>query len=268
MSGAMAAQKVEGQDSGEQVVEARVSPVLDVRGLAKRFVLHGIGGRVVEGFSGVDLTVGPGELVALAGRSGAGKSSVIKCVYRTYRPSAGTMWFTPSAGQPVDLATLSDQEVADLREREIGYVSQFLRAEPRRGVLDVVARAGVRRGMAADAAREAAADVLARLRLDRELWQTYPTLLSGGEQQRVNLASALLAPPRLLLLDEPVSALDPGNRDAVLTMVESLVAGGTAVLTILHDHAAIRRLANRVVLMADGRVVAAGEPGAVLTEAA
>lgn len=131
----------------------------------------------------------------------------------------------------------------------------------------MVARAGVRRGMAADQAREAAADVLGALRLERELWMTYPTLLSGGEQQRVNLASALLAPPKLLLLDEPVSALDLTNREAVLAMIESLVAGGTAVLTILHDEAAIRRLANRVVLMADGRVVRSGTPAEVLVGA-
>jgi alpha-D-ribose 1-methylphosphonate 5-triphosphate synthase subunit PhnL len=241
--------------------------VLDVRGLAKSFVLHGIGGRVVRAFSDVDLAVGAGELVALAGRSGAGKSSVIKTVYRTYRPTAGSVTFTPAAGAPVDLAALPDTEVADLREREIGYVSQFLRAEPRRGALDVVARAGVRRGMDAGQAREAAADVLAALRLDQELWQTYPTLLSGGEQQRVNLASALLAPPRLLLLDEPVSALDPANREAVLGMVERLVAAGTAVLSILHDHDAIRRLATRVVLMADGRVVDSGDPATVLAAA-
>jgi alpha-D-ribose 1-methylphosphonate 5-triphosphate synthase subunit PhnL len=241
--------------------------VLDVRGLAKSFTLHGIGGRVVHAFSGVDLTVGGGELVALAGRSGAGKSSVIKSVYRTYRPTAGTVLFTPAGGESVDLAALPDAAVADLREREIGYVSQFLRAEPRRGVLDVVARAGVRRGMEPGHARDAAADVLARLRLDRELWQTYPTLLSGGEQQRVNLASALLAPPRLLLLDEPVSALDPANREAVLAMIEALVAGGTAVLSILHDHDAIRRLATRVVLMAQGRVVDAGDPSTVLAAA-
>jgi alpha-D-ribose 1-methylphosphonate 5-triphosphate synthase subunit PhnL len=244
------------------------TPVLDVRGLAKEFILHGIGGRVVPAFAGVDLAVDAGELVALAGGSGAGKSSVIKCVYRTYRPTAGSVRFTPASGEPVDLTALSDTEVADLREREIGYVSQFLRAEPRRGVLDVVARAGVRRGMDAGTAREAAADVLARLRLERELWQTYPTLLSGGEQQRVNLASALLAPPRLLLLDEPVSALDPANREAVLAMVEALVAGGAAVLTILHDHDAIRRLAARVVLMANGRVVDAGAPETVLARAA
>jgi alpha-D-ribose 1-methylphosphonate 5-triphosphate synthase subunit PhnL len=245
-----------------------VTPVLDVRGLAKSFTLHGIGGRVVHAFSSVDLTVAAGELVALAGRSGAGKSSVIKAVYRTYRPTAGTVMFAPTAGEPVDLAALPDADVADLREREIGYVSQFLRAEPRRGVLDVVARAGVRRGMEPGRAREAAADVLAALRLDRDLWQTYPTLLSGGEQQRVNLASALLAPPRLLLLDEPVSALDPANREAVLAMISALVAGGTAVLTILHDHEAIRRLANQVVLMADGRVVDAGDPAEVLAEVA
>jgi alpha-D-ribose 1-methylphosphonate 5-triphosphate synthase subunit PhnL len=241
--------------------------VLDVRGLAKSFTLHGIGGRVVHAFSQVDLAVGAGELVALAGRSGAGKSSVIKTVYRTYRPTAGTVTFTPAAGAPVDLAALPDADVADLREREIGYVSQFLRAEPRRGVLDVVARAGVRRGMEPGPARDSAADVLAKLRLDRELWQTYPTLLSGGEQQRVNLASALLAPPRLLLLDEPVSALDPANREAVLDMITALVEGGTAVLSILHDHDAIRRLATRVVLMAEGRVVDAGDPATVLAAA-
>ena len=135
------------------------------------------------------------------------------------------------------------------------------------GDKDLVARAGVRRGMEPGHARDAAADVLARLRLDRELWQTYPTLLSGGEQQRVNLASALLAPPRLLLLDEPVSALDPANREAVLAMIEALVAGGTAVLSILHDHDAIRRLATRVVLMAQGRVVDAGDPSTVLAAA-
>lgn len=252
-----------------QMKETTVSPtpVLDVRELAKSFTLHGIGGRVVHAFARVGFTVGRGELVALAGRSGAGKSSVIKCVFRTYRASAGSMWFSPASGEPVDLAALPDRDVADLREREIGYVSQFLRAEPRRGALDVVARAGVRRGMDPGRAREAAADVLGRLRLDRDLWQTYPTLLSGGEQQRVNLASALLAPPRLLLLDEPVSALDPANREAVLALVEDLVAGGTAVLTILHDHDAIRRLASRVVLMSGGRVVAAGEPDAVLTGA-
>jgi alpha-D-ribose 1-methylphosphonate 5-triphosphate synthase subunit PhnL len=246
------------------MMEQRMTPVLDVRGLAKSFTLHGIGGRIVHAFSGVDFTVGAGELVALAGRSGAGKSSVIKTVFRTYRPTAGSVGFVPSSGPPVDLAALPDADVADLREREIGYVSQFLRAEPRRGVLDVVARAGVRRGMEAGRAREAAADVLGALRLDRELWDTYPTLLSGGEQQRVNLASALLAPPRLLLLDEPVSALDPANREAVLSMISSIVADGTAVLTILHDHAAIRRLADRVVLMAEGRVAAAGEPASVL----
>ena len=92
----------------------QVTPVLDVRGLAKSFTLHGIGGRVVHAFSGVDFTVAPGELVALAGRSGAGKSSVIKAVYRTYRPTAGTVMFAPATGEPVDLAALPDADVADL----------------------------------------------------------------------------------------------------------------------------------------------------------
>lgn len=226
--------------------------MLEVRDLRKVFVLHNIGGRTVTALDGVSLDVGPGEHVALAGTSGAGKSSLLKCVYRTYLPTSGTVRFDGT-----DLVTLSDAAVADLRQRDVGYVSQFLRAEPRRGAVDVVARAGVRRGLDPDAAREAAADALERLRLDRSLWATYPSMLSGGEQQRVNLAAATIEPPRLLLLDEPVSALDPVNREAVLQLVESLVHRGVGVLSVFHDHDVIDRVATRVVHLERGRVVEA-----------
>ena len=240
------------------------SPVLSVRDLAKSFVLHGIGARVVRAFAGVSLDVHAGRLTALAGSSGAGKSSILKCIYRTYLPSAGHVLLRTSEGDTVDLAALGDREMADLRQREIGYVSQFLRAEPRRGCLDVVVRAGVRRGLAPAHARDAAESVLARLNVPAELWGTYPTLLSGGEQQRVNFAAATLAPPRVLLLDEPVSALDPVNRAAAMGVVDDLVAQGVGVLAVFHDLDAMRRHASEVVMLRGGAVIAAGPPGDVL----
>ncbi len=240
--------------------------VLSVRGLAKSFTLHTIDGRTVEALSGVDLDVAAGEHVALAGSSGAGKSSLLKCVYRTYLPTAGAVRLRLEDGSRVDLVTLSDRELAELRGHEVGYVSQFLRADPRRSTLDVVARSGVRRGMAIDAARDAAAAALRALHIGEDLWDVHATVLSGGEKQRVNLAAAVIEPPRLLLLDEPVSALDPANREAALALIGELAARGVAVLAVFHDLEAMARLATRVVLMRDGRIVADGAPSAVLDE--
>lgn len=233
--------------------------MLEVRDLRKVFTLHNIGGRSVTALDGVSLAVASGEHVALAGTSGAGKSSLLKCVYRTYLPTSGSIRVDGA-----EVTTMAEAEVADLRQRDIGYVSQFLRAEPRRGALDVVARAGIRRGLDPEHAETAAADALERLRLSSTLWATYPSMLSGGEQQRVNLAAATLAPPRLLLLDEPVSALDPANREAVLQLVEGLASRGVGVLSVFHDHEVIERVATSVVLLRGGRVEASGEPAEVL----
>jgi alpha-D-ribose 1-methylphosphonate 5-triphosphate synthase subunit PhnL len=240
--------------------------VLSVRGLAKSFTLHTIDGRVVGALDGVDLDVAAGEHVALAGTSGAGKSSLLRCVYRTYLPSAGQVRLRTSTGRLVDLAALPDSEVAELRGREMGYVSQFLRAEPRRAVLDVVARAGIGRGMDPDTARDAAAEALRRLGIEERLWAMHTTVLSGGQKQRVNLAAGTISPPPLLLLDEPASALDPANREAVLAMVAELAEAGAAVLSVFHDFDAIERLATRVVVLAAGRAIADGVPSRVLPD--
>jgi alpha-D-ribose 1-methylphosphonate 5-triphosphate synthase subunit PhnL len=253
--------------SGPTASAARCDdPVLEVRGLRKEFVLHSIDRRTVEALRGVDLDVHRGEHVALAGSSGAGKSSLLKSIYRTYRPTSGEVWFHRDDAAPVDLVALGDSELALLRGREIGYVSQFLRAEPRRGPLDIVARAGRSRGMGRDEALDAAAVALRRLRLDERLWDVYASVLSGGEKQRVNLAAGTISPPRLLLLDEPVSALDPDNREAALDVIADLTERGVAVVAVFHDLEAMRRLATRVVLMRDGVVAAEGEPIVVLAE--
>lgn len=241
-------------------------PVLTVSGLEKHFVLYNVDGRRVEALRGVDLVVHAGEHVALAGSSGAGKSSLLKCIHRTYIPSAGSVILRRSDGTEVELLDLPDHEMAALRGRELGYVSQFLRAQPRRTPLEIVVRAAVQRGMDKAIADEVAADALTRLRLDRGLWDVHASVLSGGERQRVNLAAGTVSPPRLLLLDEPVSALDPANRDAALELIAGLTSGGVAVLSVFHDLDAMERLATRVVVMADGRVVGEGAPSVVLPD--
>jgi alpha-D-ribose 1-methylphosphonate 5-triphosphate synthase subunit PhnL len=247
------------------VVERHVLK-LSVRGLCKSFQLHAIDGRRIEALRGIDLDIHTGEHVALVGTSGAGKSTLLKSIYRTYLPDEGEVHLRLDGGHPVELTGLDDRELVTLRVREIGYVSQFLRAEPRRGVRDAVSRAGRRRGLAADVADDAAAEILRRLGIAENLWRTYPTLLSGGEKQRVNLAIGIINPPGLLLLDEPVSALDPANRESVLALVSELTAAGTTVLAVFHDLEAVAQLADRVVLLSHGRVVSSGPPEHVLPE--
>jgi alpha-D-ribose 1-methylphosphonate 5-triphosphate synthase subunit PhnL len=242
--------------------------LLSVRGLHKSFTLHTIDGRKVVALRGVDLDVAAGEHVALAGSSGAGKSSLLKCIYRTYLPDSGQVLVRDARGRTVDLVALPDRALGLLRGREIGYVSQFLRAEPRRSTLEVVAGAAVRRGMDPAVAHQSATTALRRLNIGPDLWDVPAGVLSGGEKQRVNLASAVIQAPRILLLDEPVSALDPANREAALDLIAELADDGVAVLGVFHDLDAMARLATRVVLMEGGRVTADGPPAEVLDQLA
>jgi alpha-D-ribose 1-methylphosphonate 5-triphosphate synthase subunit PhnL len=157
-----------------------------------------------------------GEHVAIAGPCGAGKSSLLRCVYRTYQPDGGSVTLHgtrgPSGGiRPVELTRLPDRAMARLRGRDICYVSQVLEAPPRAGALEVVADAARRRGLASAEAVDAAGVALRRLGLDEALWDRDCGMLSGGERQRINLAAGTVRP--LLLLDEPVSAHDPGSRE-------------------------------------------------------
>ncbi|MFD1718773.1 ATP-binding cassette domain-containing protein [Georgenia deserti] len=240
------------------------TPILSVTGLHKTFTLHATG-RVITSLDGVALDVGPGEHVAVAGASGAGKSSLLRCVYRTYLPDAGRVTLRTGSG-PVELTTLPDRQLARLRGREIGYVAQFLAAPPRTGPLQHVRTAARRRGLEADAAEDAAVGTLRRLGIDEPLWAVDCSVLSGGERQRVNLAAGIVSPPRLLLLDEPVSALDPGNRERALAEIDTLARREVSVLAVYHDMRIIRRLATRAVVMDRGRVLADGSPETILAQ--
>lgn len=227
--------------------------ILTVTGLSKEFFLHMLGGKVISGCEQVSFTVRQGEFMSITGPSGAGKSTIIKCIYRTYRPSAGRIAYRSAAGRVVDLATIPDREVLTLRRREIAYVSQFLQVMPRVAAVDVVAEGLRRQGWTADTARQRAREYLALMGIDPELWDAYPATFSGGEQQRVNLARAIITDPRLLLLDEPTASLDGETKKVVVRVLHGLKERGTTVIGIFHDLDAMHRLADRVFTMKGGR---------------
>lgn len=233
---------------------------LKVEDLCKSFTLHMLGGRRMRAFEDVSFAVEPGEFLAVVGRSGSGKSSLLRCLYRSYLPTSGRIRYESEEGE-IDLTSADDRAVLRLRERELGYVSQFLHAVPRVPAREVVAEPLIRRGEGADEALERSASMLFSLGLYPELQEALPATMSGGEQQRVNLARALVSRPRLLLLDEPTSALDPQTRALAVEAIRELKAAETTMVGVFHDADTLGALADRVLAMEDGRVRWSGPPG-------
>jgi alpha-D-ribose 1-methylphosphonate 5-triphosphate synthase subunit PhnL len=218
--------------------------MLEARGLAKTFTLHGRGGAQLPVFTGVDLQVRTGECLALTGRSGSGKSSLLRCLYGNYGASAGEVG-VQHRGEWLALSHAQPREVLAVRRHTLGYVSQFLRVIPRVPALDVVAQPLRELGVAADEARRRAGQWLARLNLPERLWQLPPATFSGGEQQRVNIAHGLIADQPILLLDEPTASLDAANRAVVVDLIREACARGAAVIGIFHDEEVRDAVATR-----------------------
>ncbi|MDD2702255.1 MAG: phosphonate C-P lyase system protein PhnL, partial [Sideroxydans sp.] len=220
--------------------------ILTIEHYAKTFHLHERDQHIPSA-SQVNLSVYPGKLTALIGPTGAGKSSVLKGVYRTYLPSAGRILYRTADNEVVDLAQADEHRMLELRKNEIGFVTQFLHCLPRKSALDVVAEPLIARGVASAEARERAAELLTQLAVPSHLWSVPPATFSGGEKQRVNLARGLIARPRLLLLDEPTASLDPATTERVVAHLESLKDSGIAMLAIFHHPELVQRLADSVI---------------------
>jgi alpha-D-ribose 1-methylphosphonate 5-triphosphate synthase subunit PhnL len=221
--------------------------VISVENLGKTFTLHILGDKKIEACRDVCFRVPPGGFLGLAGPSGAGKSTVLKCMYRTYLASSGAIRYHSAAHGMVDLATLPDQAVIDIRHRELGYVSQFLKVIPRVSALDVVMEPILsRNGVTRDAARKRAINLLERLHIPAHLFDAYPATFSGGEQQRVNIARAVSWRPRLLLLDEPTASLDQDSVGIVLDILRELRQEGTTMIGIFHDATLLQSVTDSV----------------------
>jgi alpha-D-ribose 1-methylphosphonate 5-triphosphate synthase subunit PhnL len=223
-----------------------MSIVLELTAVAKTFTMHLQGGIRLPVVAGVEFAVRAGECVVLAGRSGAGKSSILKMIFGTYRCDGGSIRVHADGGT-VDVATAEPRQILRLRARTLGYVSQFLRAVPRVPTVDVVAEPLVIAGVQRDNARRRAADLLRRLNIPERLWPLPPATFSGGEQQRVNIARGFISDVPLLLLDEPTAALDAGNRAVVVDLVAEKKRRGTAVVAIVHDDDVRTAIADTVI---------------------
>ncbi|NRB54566.1 MAG: phosphonate C-P lyase system protein PhnL [Salinicola sp.] len=232
-------------------------PRLTVDGLHKQFLLHGQGGLEIDVMRDLSLTLHAGECLVLAGRSGIGKSTLLKMLYGDYRIDQGRIRLHFDDGE-LDLETLPAYAWHGLRRDVIGYVSQFLRVVPRVAAVDVVMEPLLARGADEVESRQRAETLLARLNLPERLWRLPPGTFSGGEQQRVNIARGFIGEHPLLLLDEPTASLDAANRDVVIALIHEAKARGTAMLGIFHDEDVRERVADRL-LPLDGSL---GSPAA------
>ncbi|WP_375262861.1 phosphonate C-P lyase system protein PhnL [Palleronia sp.] len=219
--------------------------VLTVESLGKSFRMHHLE-QTLPAFERVSFTLAAGEFLLLSGPNGAGKSTLLRTLYRSYLPCEGAIRYRTTEGV-IDLAQAADVDIALLRRREIGFVTQFLMARPRVAAEDLVAEPLLRAGRSLDEARDEARRWLDAFGVKRDLWQAYPSTFSGGEQQKVNLARALILPQRLLLLDEPTASLDAGARAALVARLEELKDQGVAIVGVFHHPGDVEQLIDRTI---------------------
>lgn len=218
---------------------------IDVQETGKVFTLHERDGAQVTGFSDVSFSVNCGELLALTGVSGVGKSSILKAIYRTYLVNSGKILFHRSDDTVVDLAACNESRVLQLRKREIGFVTQFLKILPRISALQAVAAPLMETGVSEKTSLYQAGKMLTMLGIREELFHISPLTFSGGEQQRVNIARGVIAPKDLILLDEPTASLDEQSSDNVLDLLINLKDRGIAMIGIFHDKNKIKKVADK-----------------------
>jgi ABC-type lipoprotein export system ATPase subunit len=214
-------------------------------GLVKTYGEGRAARRVLDG---ADLVVEPGEVVAVLGRSGSGKSTLLHLLGGLDRPEAGTI---EVAGERVTGA--GERELSALRRRRIGFVFQFFHLLPELTGEGNVLLAGRVRGAHPEAASRGR-ELIDTLGL-REVADSLPSRLSGGEQQRFAIARALVNDPALVLADEPTGNLDVEAGAEVLRLLKAGAAGGRAVVLVTHEPAAAE-IADRVLILRDGKLVA------------
>ncbi|WP_309095628.1 dipeptide/oligopeptide/nickel ABC transporter ATP-binding protein [Streptomyces sp.] len=225
-------------------------PLLDVRDLVVR---HGR----VTAVDGVSFTLAAGETLALNGPSGCGKSSTALAVLQLRRPDGGRVRF-----EGRELTTLTERELRPLRPRmQPVFQDPYGSLSPRHRVRDAVAEPLKVQGRWDPVEGPArVAELLDRVGLDPAYGDRRPHELSGGQCQRAGIARALASDPRLLVLDEPVSSLDPSVRAGVLNLLARLQDDlGLGYLFICHDRAVVRHMADRVIEMREGRIIS-GQP--------
>ncbi len=221
------------------------TPVIELRGITR---VYSTGRLEVTALAGVDLTVAPGDFLAIVGPSGSGKSTLMNIIGCLDRPTGGTYRLAGTAVESLD-----DDDLARVRSKAIGFVFQSFNLLPRTTALENVATPLLYQGVPRKERLARAQAALKRLglgdRIDHE-----PSELSGGQQQRVAIARALVTRPALILADEPTGNLDSASGQEVLDLLHDLNAAGTTIVLITHD-SDIAVAAGRQVHVRDGRFV-------------
>jgi lipoprotein-releasing system ATP-binding protein len=226
--------------------EASQSAAIRVEGLRKAYAGKGLGHGELELFHSLNFSVAAGEMVAIVGQSGAGKSSLLHLLAALDRPTAGEVWVNDR-----QLGRLSSRQAAHFRNREVGYVWQFHYLMPEFTAEENVAMPLLARGLRRPDALAKAKHWLGEVGLaDRALHRAGE--LSGGEQQRVSLARALVTQPKVLLADEPTGDLDTRTAEAVFTLIQRLHrAHGLTSMLVTHNPEFAGRC-DRVLTLYDG----------------
>jgi peptide/nickel transport system ATP-binding protein len=246
------------------LIAADARPILEVERLAKSFAIRSesfglkrTSARTVKAVDAVSFQVRQGECLGLVGESGCGKTTVSKMIMGAVVPDSGRIVYH-ATGTPTDLAGRSDSELQPFR-RHIQYIFQdpFGALNPRMTVLDLISEPMRVQGVGdAPTQRRRVQELLARVGLDPRFLNRYPHSFSGGQRQRLGIARALALEPRVLILDEPVSALDVSTQAQVLNLLNDLRAEmGLTYIFISHNLAVVNYVADRVAVMCRGRLV-------------
>ena len=241
-----------------------IEPTIRVENLAKRYAPRGLGRRA-EGFTAVDsvsFSILPGNTLALVGESGSGKSSLARCLACLERATAGEIWF-----EGRDVAALEEKELRSVRPKlQLIFQDPANSLNPRWTVGEIVAEPLRVQGQVSRRERQVrAAQVLERVAIGAEYLERRPRELSGGQRQRVAIARALIREPKLLILDEVLSALDCSIQAQIANLLVELQRRfGLAYLFITHDLYMAAHLADEIAVMSSGKIVEHGAAEAIL----
>ncbi|MCC7110267.1 MAG: ABC transporter ATP-binding protein [Deltaproteobacteria bacterium] len=219
--------------------------LIELTGIEKTYRM---GDNVVRALRGASLKVDQGEMVAIMGASGSGKSTMLNVIGTLDRPDGGSYVLDGEA-----IGSYDEVQLSELRNRKIGFVFQAFHLLPRDTALENVELPMVYAGERSAVRKQRAAQALARVGLADRM-DHLPTQLSGGQQQRVSIARALVNDPVLLLADEPTGALDSSTTSQVMELFTELHAQGMSIVMVTHDPG-IARYAKRVVTFKDGAVI-------------